>query len=74
MLHTTGLISDNDTDNKFRCSSLLGSIKRCDAIETFAFVMLLINKYLSYYNIESGTDVAYSGQVSQDPFGYNFNI
>lgn len=74
LLFTSGLIGENDTDAKFRTSSLLNSIKHCDGVETFVFVILLINKYLSYYNIESETDVAYSGQIGQEPFGYRLDI
>ena len=74
LLFTSGLIGENDTDAKFRTSSLLSSIKHCDGVETFVFVILLINKYLSYYNIESETDVAYSGQIGQEPFGYRLDI
>ena len=74
LLFSKELISEKDKDHKFRSSSLLSSLKRADAVETYIFVILLINKYMSYYNIDSNTDISYSGQVPQDPFGYRLDI
>lgn len=74
LLFSKELISEKDKDHKFRSSSLLSSLKRADAVETYIFVILLINKYMSYYNIDSNTDISYSSQVPQDPFGYRLDI
>ena len=61
----------NDT---FMNSSLLGTLKRIDAVETFTFVILLITKYMSYYNIDTDEDVSYSGQIGPNPLGYNIAV
>ena len=74
LLINKGFISNDDTANRFRTSSLIHSLKRIDFVETFVFVILLISKYMSYYNLDLDTDVPYSGQVSQEPFGYKFDI
>lgn len=74
LLINKGFISFDDENNKFRKSSLLSSIKRVDIIETFMFVILLISKYMSYYNLQMETDIAYSGQIAPEPFGYKFDI
>lgn len=55
-------------------SSLLGVMKRIDAVETFVFIILLITKYMSYYNIDTEEDVPYSGQVGPNPLGYNITV
>lgn len=74
ILFAKGLIGDEDTNKIFSSSSLLSSFKRADSVETFIFVILLINKYMSYYNIDIDADISYTGQVSQEPFGYKLDI
>ena len=74
LLINKGFISSDDHGGRFRTSSLIHSLKRVDFVETFVFVILLISKYISYYNLDLDADVPYSGQVAQEPFGYKFDI
>ena len=67
---------DNDEEtkrivNEFCGSSLISTLKRIDAVETFSFVILLLSKYMSYYNIDTSEDVPYSGTVGPNPFGFD---
>ena len=61
-------------NNAFMSSSLLGMLKRIDSVETFTFVILLITKYMSYYNVDTDEDISYTGQIGPNPLGYNIAI
>lgn len=58
----------------FMNSSLLGTLKRIDAVETFTFIILLITKYMSYYNVDTDENISYTGQIGPNPLGYNIMI
>lgn len=57
--------------DKFCGSSLICTLKRIDAVETFSFVILMLSKYMSYYNIDTNEDVPYTGSVGPNPFGFD---
>ena len=63
--------SIKDINDNFCKSSFISTLKRIDAAETFSFVILLLSKYMSYYNIDTSEDVPYSGTVGPNPFGFD---
>ena len=73
LLNKHDFIGEHANDD-FLNSSLLGTIKRIDAVETFTFIILLIVKYMSYYNLDTDEDVPYSGQIGPNPLGYNISV
>lgn len=64
----------HDGNDIFMKSSLLGTLKRIDAVETFTFIILLVTKYMSYYNVDTDEDISYTGQVGPNPLGYNIIV